>query len=131
MLKRLDNIGVAVRDLGQAHRFYTEVLGLDAPPLGDEEFGFSARLGDISLYIFKSTGPERQQRDADLATNPPGIDHLAFEVEDFEVAQAELERRGVRFVQDVIGEPGQFRYRGFHDPEGNMLYVVHTGASPA
>lgn len=129
MLKRLDNIGVAVRDLPQAYRFYTEVLGFEASPLVVEEGGFSARLGDMSLYIFTTTGLDHQQRNADLTTNPPGIDHIAFEAEDFEAAQAELVNRGVRFVQEVVGNAGEFRYRGFHDPEGNMLYIVDTGAS--
>ena len=127
MLKRLDNIGVAVSDLAAAHEFYTTVLGMGSAALNEAAGGFSASLGDISLYVFKTDGSGEHGRDAGMEHNAPGIDHLAFEVEDFEAAQATLESRGVSFVQDVVGEPGGFRYRGFQDPEGNMIYVIHKG----
>ena len=127
MLKRLDNVGVAVSDLAAAHAFYTDVLGFESGALDESAEGFSARLGDISLYVFRTDGGGEHGRDAGMEHNPPGIDHLAFEVEDFEAAQSTLESRGVSFVHDVVGEPDGFRYRGFQDPEGNMIYVIHKG----
>ncbi len=127
MLKRLDNIGVAVRDLARAHGFYIGVLGMEAPPLQEGASGFSASLGDVALYVFATDGAGEPGRSADLEHNPPGIDHLAFEVEDYEAAQRDLESRGVSFVHDSVGEPGGFQYRGFEDPEGNMIYIIHHG----
>ncbi|MEX2230027.1 MAG: VOC family protein [Dehalococcoidia bacterium] len=129
MLKRLDNIGIAVRDLASAHDFYTRVLGFAGAPLKDGATGFSAKLGDVALFVFATDQTNSPGRTADYEHNPAGIDHLAFEVEDYEGAQRELEAKGVRFLQDSVGEPGGFRYRGFQDPDGNMLYVIHPGAS--
>lgn len=126
-MKRLDNIGVAVSDLAKAHGFYTGVLGMEAQPLQEGATGFSARLGDVSLYVFTTDGAGEPGRSADFDHNPPGIDHLAFEVEDYEAAQRELESRGVSFVRDSIGEPGGFQGRAFQDPEGNMIYIIHHG----
>ncbi len=128
MLKRLDNVGVAVTDLARAHDFYTRVLEMESRPLTEGAGGFSAQLGDISLYVFTTEASGAPGRDADMNSNPPGIDHLAFEVEDYEGAQRELESRGVAFVHDSVGEAGGFRYRGFHDPDGNMIYIIHKGA---
>ena len=48
MLKRLDNIGIAVRDLPRAHDFYTRVLGFESAPLPDGASGFSAKLANTS-----------------------------------------------------------------------------------
>ncbi len=124
MLKRLDNIGVATRDVKRAYDFYTRVLGMEAGPLAEGASGFSPRLGDVALYVFATGGTGAPGRSEDYTNNPPGIDHLAFEVEDFDAAQRELESRGVKFLQPPVGEPGQFRYRAFQDPDGNMLYVI-------
>ena len=125
MLKRLDNIGVAASDVARAHGFCTGVLGMEAPPLQEGAGGFSARLGDVALYIFATDGTGEPGRSAATEHNPPGIDHLAFEVEDYEAAQRDLESHGVSFVHDSVGEPGGFQYRGFEDPEGNMIYIIH------
>jgi glyoxylase I family protein len=122
MLKRLDNIGIAVADARRSLEFYIQKLGFEGDVTGGEG---GARLGDISLYIFESKSPQPvQRRTDDYYDNPAGIDHLAFEVDDIEAAGAELESRGIAFLGAVVGEPGSFRYRGFHDPDGNMLYII-------
>jgi catechol 2,3-dioxygenase-like lactoylglutathione lyase family enzyme len=125
MLKRLDNIGVAVKDARRALEFYTNVLGFSGE-VSDGEGAVS--LGDISLYIFESKSSAAvDARSEDYYANQPGLDHLAFEVEDIAAAGTELEGRGVVFLQDIVGAPGEFRYRGFHDPDGNMLYIIQRG----
>jgi glyoxylase I family protein len=122
MLKRLDNVGIAVRDARRSLAFYTAVLGFEGE-VTDGEGG--VRLGDVSLYIFESkSGVGPAPRTEDYYANPFGLDHLAFEVDNIEDAGAELERRGVTFLHSVVGDPGSFRYRGFHDPDGNMLYII-------
>ena len=122
MLKRLDNIGVAVKDARRALEFYTNVLGFSGE-VSDGEGAVS--LGDISLYIFESKSSAAvDARSEDYYAYQPGLDHLAFEVEDIAAAGAELEGRGVVFLQNIVGAPGEFRYRGFHDPDGNMLYII-------
>src|SRR5579883_1925705 len=95
MLKRLDNIGIAVKDINRAIDFYTTRLGMEGQAQGGEG---SVRLGDISLYIFESKAPPAAVgRSTDFYNDPIGLDHLAFEVDDIERAGSELERRGVTF----------------------------------
>lgn len=122
MLKRLDNIGIAVRNARTSLAFYIEKLGFEGEVTNGEG---SARLGDVSLYIFES----KSQALGDTRTesyygNPRGIDHLAFEVDDIDAEGADLESRGIVFLGATVGEPGEFRYRGFHDPDGNMVYII-------
>lgn len=122
MFKRLDNIGVAVRNARTSLAFYIETLGFEGEVTDGEG---SVRLGDVALYIFES----KSQSPGDTRTesyygNPRGLDHLAFEVDEIDVAAAQLEARGIEFLGATVGEPGEFRYRGFHDPDGNMLYII-------
>jgi catechol 2,3-dioxygenase-like lactoylglutathione lyase family enzyme len=120
ILKRLDNVGVAVRDVQRAVDFYSRVLGVEA--IGDDNDG-SVTIGDISLYIFRSQAGGEVGRTTDYYHNPVGLDHLAFEVDDLESAGAELEQRGVTFAGPAAST-GTLRYRGFTDLDGNMLYII-------
>lgn len=126
MIKRLDNIGVAVRDAAKMHAFYETVPGFNVSPLRGTEF--SVGIGDLSLYVFQTSGVAGDQRSTDYLANPRGLDHLAFEVADIDAASRDLEGRGFRFEHETVGAPGEFRYRGFKDPEGNMLYIIQHGS---
>ena len=123
MLKRLDNVGIAVRDIRRAVSFYTEILGFVGQAGASDGL---VTLGDVSLYLFQTQAPEAAvpPRTTDLYNNPLGIDHVAFEVDDIEQAARRLEAAGVVFPGPAVGEPGAFRYRGFADPDGTMLYIV-------
>jgi hypothetical protein len=105
--------------------FYTETLGL-AGQAGKSD-GF-VTLGDVSLYLFQTQAPDAAapQRTTDLSNNPPGVDHVAFEADDIEQAARQLEAAGIVFPGPVVGEPGAFRFRGFADPDGTMLYIVQN-----
>ena len=125
MLKGLDNIGIVVADAAASIDFYVSKLGFTGEAQGSEG---SVQLGDISLYIFESTSASRDVgRSTDYYSNPVGLDHLSFEVDDIDAAGAEFESRGVVFDSDTVGDPGTFRYRGFKDPDGNMLYIIQKG----
>lgn len=123
MLRRLDNVGIAVRDVKRVVDFYVTKLGFQGEAGASDA---SIRLGDVSLYVFRTESTEAAgpRRTIDLSRNPAGIDHLAFQVDDVEAASRELEARGIVFPGPIVGAPGEFRYRGFADPEGNMLYVI-------
>ena len=125
MFKRLDNIGIAVANARRSLAFYIEKLGFEGQASEGEG---TVRLGDIALYIFESkAGIGGTDRTTNYYANPIGLDHLAFEVEDIEQASATLEARGIAFEQAITGEPGSFRYRGFKDPDGDMLYIIQKG----
>jgi len=127
VLEAFDNAGIAVSNVPRAVSFYTEVLGLVDE--GHDDDGASLRLGETTFWIFRTSGPSAVDRSTDFDANPAGIDHLSFRVSDLDAAIVTLEERGVRFVGATVGEPGQFRYRGFRDPDGTMLYVVERASN--
>ena len=123
MIQGLDNVGLAALDLDRMLDFYTATLGFSTER-GENDAWLS--LGNLTIYLF-ITHPRdtmRSERTADLYTDPPGLDHLALRVASIEQSSASLEAKGVHFASEIVGEPGEFRYRCFADPEGNMLYLV-------
>jgi catechol 2,3-dioxygenase-like lactoylglutathione lyase family enzyme len=106
-----------VTDLDRARRFYSETLGLTA--LWENPASIRFRCGELSeLSVFK---------------RPPldTVHTLAhFEVDDIEAAVADLEGRGVTFLDYVegplvttghIAQLGPARAAWFTDPDGNTL----------
>lgn len=127
----LKNSNVATRlpakDLQRARRFYAEKLGLE--PVEERSGGLLYRCGSGKFALFESAG-------AASGTHT----QMAWEVEDIEVAVAELRRRGVvieevdvlgmRTVNGIAEVEGNYPSVGigergawFRDSEGNLLGI--------
>jgi len=101
---KVDHIGIAVKDLGQAKKFYTEVLGMTAT--GEETVEQQKvkvcfiPCGDSELELLESTtsdGPIAKFIDK----NGQGLQHLALKVDNIEGAIADLKAKGVRMIDEV------------------------------
>lgn len=128
-LKRIDNMDILTRDVDTLVQFYHGVLGLPfhLPYEKDEEWA-AIDLGNVTLYLFKSeVGEHAPRRTAVNPDNAPGYDSIAFEVDDLDAAEAELDGQ-VEWVDERIEwkHPSGtwYRYRPFFDPDGNMLYIT-------
>lgn len=130
MIQRIGNVCVVVADVRRSVEFYSQVLELDGEIWSQHE-GI-VHVGDIYLYLVRSQTDESRSvgRTINFASNPIGIDHLSFEVGDIERASTQLQARGVRFPGPIVTEPDGFRYRGFSDPDGNMLYLIQSPPGP-
>ncbi len=126
MLKQLDNVDIVCQDLDVLVPFYRDVLGLpDAHPYRKEQGWAGFKAGNVTLYLILSSpgnSGEMAQATATIGERP-GLESLAFEVDDLDEAVGWLSGRGVAWATDVIESPW-YRYRGFRDPEGNLLYVT-------
>lgn len=122
--KRLDNLDVLCTDIEPMRRFYAEVLELPLRLPYDPGQGWVGfRAGDVVIYLIEEGGAPHPPPRFTGASNPPGIDSFAFEVDDLDEAIAELERRGVTWAGEIV-ESEWYRYRGLHDPEGNLVYLT-------
>jgi catechol 2,3-dioxygenase-like lactoylglutathione lyase family enzyme len=119
--KKIDHMVFNVRNLDEAVRFYTEVVGMKVVMRFDDRkmafLSFGDRLGDIRLFETGAT------KDSDRQTN--GFNHVAFEPEGGLAALEQLHRRliekGAKIdrLEQHAGDGHRSVY--FFDPDGNRL----------
>jgi catechol 2,3-dioxygenase-like lactoylglutathione lyase family enzyme len=123
-LKRLDNIDVLCSDVERMVAFYSGVLGLELRLPYESGQGWAGyRAGDVVIYLIEDgAGPHPPPRRT-AGPNPPGIDSFAFEVDSLDEAIAHFDRQGVSWAGEIVASEW-YRYRGLHDPEGNLVYLT-------
>jgi len=101
---KVDHIGIAVKDLEQAKKFYTEVLGMTA--MGEETVEQQKvkvcfiPCGDSEIELLESTSPDGPIAKF-IDKNGQGVQHIALSVDNIEAAIADLKEKGVRMIDDV------------------------------
>ena len=102
-LKRVDHIGIAVKNLEDAVKFY-ESLGFKATGYEtvEEQKVKVAFLpcGDSELELLESTEPDGPIARF-IEKNGPGIQHVAIRVDDIEKALEELKAKEVRLIDQT------------------------------
>ncbi len=100
---KVDHIGIAVKNLEESLKFYTEVLGLDCTEteIVEEQKVKVAFLptGDSELELLESTsedGPIARY----IQKNGEGIQHIALGVENIEEAIAYMKEKGMRMIDE-------------------------------
>jgi len=103
---RIAHVGVAVRDLEEAVRFYRDVLGVAPHPPqvadGATIVGLSFGGSDVELLTATdATSPIGKY----LARHGPGIHHVCFVVPDLEAALSRCRDAGFELI-DAVPRPG-------------------------
>ena len=100
MLKRFLNVAVAVRDIEDSLRLYSDLFGLEASERQTmADVGIKTAMipvGDFSIELMEPQENEQVIRKF-LDTKGEGLYRLAFEVEDIEAAIRHLEEKGVPY----------------------------------
>lgn len=100
---KVDHIGIAVKDLEQAKKFYTEMLGMEA--MGEEVVEQQKvkvcfiPSGDSEVELLESTSPDGPIAKF-IEKNGEGIQHMALRVDNIEAALADLKAKGVRLIDE-------------------------------
>jgi methylmalonyl-CoA/ethylmalonyl-CoA epimerase len=101
---KVDHIGIAVKNLEEAKKFYTEVLGMTA--LGEEVVEQQKvkvcfiPSGDSEVELLESTSPDGPIAKF-IEKNGEGIQHIALRVDNIEAALADLKAKGVRLIDET------------------------------
>ena len=103
-LKHIDHIGIAVKSIGEAGKFYTDVLGMhieDVETVPDQKVNVAfLPITDSELEL-----PESTQPDGPVAryidSRGEGVQHIAFRVDNIEEALEELKAKGIRLIDET------------------------------
>lgn len=101
---KVDHIGIAVKNLEESKKFYTEVLGMTA--MGEEVVEQQKvkvcfiPCGDSEVELLESTSPDGPIAKY-IEKNGEGIQHVALRVDNIEQALADLKEKGVRLIDET------------------------------
>jgi methylmalonyl-CoA/ethylmalonyl-CoA epimerase len=108
-IKRIHHLTLAVRDLEGAHATFERLFGVRAPHI-DAIPGFGVRRAELALGDDTLELASALEHDSPVARfvqrRGEGFYNLAVEVDDLDMAIAELAAKGVRVSPPVEGTPG-------------------------
>lgn len=102
-IKRIAHIGVAVKDVDQAAKVFTEMLPLkleSKEPVGKDLLTAFIPVGDTNFELVQST-TEGSAIDKFIAKKGEGVQHIALEVDDVFAACEELKAAGVPLTSEA------------------------------
>ena len=106
-------IGVVVDDLEGQRTFWGEMLGVPEDHAGPGFAHFIMPTGEIFEVIERSENPEYNGRRF----------QVGFEVDDIVAIRAELIRRGVTPISEIMGADSPDPWAYFLDREGNVFEI--------
>ena len=123
----IDHIAIVVSEMERSVEFFTAVLGLelikDGRPEGGLKKSFVGTGGKTLLAL-----TEDRNRPAAAADRVEGVNHIAFYVDDIDKAGASLREKGIRIIEEKVGQDGGTTAYHFLDPDGLELEIcVETG----
>jgi len=103
LIKKIDHVGIAVKDLAAAIKFYEGLLGLkvtDTEVVEDQKVKVAfLPTGDSEVELLESTTPDGPVAKY-IEKNGEGIQHIAFRVDNLAEKLAELKEKGVRLIDE-------------------------------
>ena len=126
-IKHIDHIGIAVKSIAEAGKFYTDILGLeiqDVENVAEQKVNVAfLPITDSEVELLESThedGPVSKYIEA----RGEGVQHIAFRVESIEDALKELKEKGVRMIdQEARNGAGGAKIAFIHPKETNGVLV--------
>jgi methylmalonyl-CoA/ethylmalonyl-CoA epimerase len=126
-IKHIDHIGIAVKSIAQAGKFYTDVLGLkiqDIETVADQKVNVAfLPITDSEVELLESTEPDGPVAKY-IDSRGEGVQHIAFRVEDIDAALAEMKAKGVRLIDETPRKgAGGAKIAFIHPKETNGVLV--------
>ncbi|MBI4189845.1 MAG: VOC family protein [Betaproteobacteria bacterium] len=130
-VKRIEHVGVVVRDLEASRRLWEDCLGI---PLGSVEQSSVRGLalypvGESMVELLAGLTPDHKFSRM-VAEGKGGLNHICFEVENIDEALAELKAKGAPLL-DEVARVGHAGCRiAFLDPAGTENCLIELAELP-
>ena len=124
---KINHIGIAVKSIEEALKFYTERLGLESMEVVEvpeqKVKVIALQIGESRIELLESTSPDSPIAKF-LEKRGEGIHHIAFEVTDIEKRLKELKEKGIRLI-DEKPRPGAHNTRiAFIHPKSTQGVLI-------
>jgi glyoxylase I family protein len=117
----VEHIAIPATNPEGLKNWYERVLGAKLVfDSGQMPPAYLVSLGNVWCEIYAAETPLPGRGNNKLA----GFRHLALRVDSLDAAKGELERRGVKFTEEIRPAGGGGRVLFFADLEGNLLHLV-------
>ena len=124
----IEHIGLPARDPAALKNWYVNALGakvvFDNTGVVASPAFFLKLSGGVMIEIYEGDLSLRETSDNNLN----GWRHIALRVDSIAAAKADLEKRGVKFSEEIKPAGGGGRVLFFRDVEGNLLHLVERPA---
>ncbi|KPB06473.1 VOC family protein [Bacillus sp. CHD6a] len=125
-IKRLEHVGIMVKDIQTSLEFYTNVVGFSLKGQLDHPNG-EIKLAFLGFNETAETELELIQGYNDNLPVEGKVHHLALTVDDVEAEHDRLKRLGVTFIeQEITTLPNGARYIFFAGPDGEWIELFET-----
>lgn len=132
MIKKIDHVGLAVKNLDETLAFYRDVLGIQAQSIEDYapdkiRTAF-LEVGDASFEIMEPTSPESPVARF-LESRGQGMHHISLEVDDLREELRKLQAKGVALV-DKEPRQGAHQIVAFVHPKSTGGVLIELTQKP-
>ncbi len=120
MLKRVNHIGIAVKNMDEARDFWQKKFGVESPPpITERDMHICMiKLGNVLVELISPIGNEGVVAKF-LQKHGEGFHHICYEVENIYEAMKELSERGLELVDKEPREGAEGKIAFLH-PKGTQ-----------
>ena len=127
MMRKIEHIGIAVKDLAASNQIFEDVLGV--APYKQEEVESEHvltsffQVGESKIELLQATSPDSAIAKY-LEKNKEGIHHIAFDVEDIFAEIDRLKSKGYTLIHESPKEGADNKIIAFMHPKSSNGVLV-------
>tara|TARA_B110000285_G_C14953156_1_gene527837 strand:+ start:108 stop:512 length:405 start_codon:yes stop_codon:yes gene_type:complete len=126
-MKKIEHIGIAVKDLKSANKLYSKLL--NTTPYKTEEVTSENvntsffQVGESKIELLEGTSPESPISKF-IEKRGEGVHHIAFEVEDIEKEIARLTKEGFQMIHEKPKDGADNKLIAFLHPKSSNGVLI-------
>ena len=126
-MKKMEHIGIAVKNLNEANLLYEKLLGI--PSYKEEQVMSEGvktaffNLGNAKIELLQAITPESPIAKF-ISEKGEGIHHIAFEVEDINLEITRLKKEGFIIINDIPRKGADNKWVVFLHPKSTNEVLI-------
>jgi methylmalonyl-CoA/ethylmalonyl-CoA epimerase len=119
----IEHIGIAVKSLDEAVKFYEEILGLKCYAVENVEDQMVKtaffRIGEVKIELLEATSPESPIYNF-IEKRGEGLHHIAYKVENVNDTLSKVKNRGIKLIDKTARLGAEGLLIGFVNPRSTF-----------